>query len=103
MMLNGTPKILIADDHPIFRSGVKQILSQGMKTISIAEAPDVRETMRLVRSNEWDVVVLDIATLGKNALQVLKDAKESASPIANSHVQHGFFRSPCPESNRQWS
>lgn len=74
-MLNGTPKILIADDHPIFRSGVKQILSQGMKTMSIAEAPDAREAMRLVRSNEWDVVVLDIATLGKNALQVLKDLR----------------------------
>lgn len=74
-MLNGTPKILIADDHPIFRSGVKQILSQGLKQVSIAEAPDAREAMRLVRSNEWDVVLLDIAMLGKNGLQVLKDLR----------------------------
>lgn len=74
-MLNGTLKILIADDHPIFRSGVKQILLQGMKGISIAEAPDAREAMRLVRCNEWDVVLLDIETLGKNGLQLLKDLR----------------------------
>ena len=74
-MLNGTPKILIADDHPIFRSGVKQILLQGMKGILIAEAPDAREAMRLVRCNEWDVVLLDIETLGNNGLQLLKDLR----------------------------
>ena len=74
-MLNGTPKILIADDHPIFRSGVKQILSQGLKQVSISEAPDAREALRLVRNNEWDVVLLDIATLGKNGFQILKDLR----------------------------
>ena len=74
-MLNGPPKILIADDHPIFRSGVKQILAQGIKATCITEAPSAREAMKLVRNNEWDIVLLDISMLGKSGLQVLKDIR----------------------------
>lgn len=74
-MENLTAKILIADDHAIFRSGVKHILCEGMKDIRIAEAPNAREAMRLVRTDEWDIVLLDISILSNNGLQVLKDIR----------------------------
>lgn len=74
-MLNGPPKILIADDHPIFRSGVKQILSQGIKVSCIAEAGNAREAVRLVRTDDWDVVLLDLSMPGKSGLQILKDIR----------------------------
>ena len=74
-MLNGPPKILIADDHPIFRSGVKQILAQGIRATCITEAPSAREAMKLVRNDEWDIVLLDISMLGQSGLQVLKDIR----------------------------
>jgi two-component system invasion response regulator UvrY len=74
-MLNGPPKILIADDHPIFRSGVKQILAQGIKATCITEAPTAREAMKLVRNDEWDIVLLDISMLGRGGLQVLKEIR----------------------------
>jgi DNA-binding NarL/FixJ family response regulator len=67
-----TTKILIADDYPIFRSGVKQILSQEMKGTSIAEAPTSREVMKLVRGGDWDIVLLDASMSGAGGLQVLK-------------------------------
>ncbi len=73
-MLTGPPKVLIADQHPIFRSGVKQILSQELKGISITEAPNSSEAMKLVRKNDWDVVLLDV-TMFKGGLQALKDMR----------------------------
>jgi two-component system invasion response regulator UvrY len=74
-MENLTTRILIADDHPIFRSGVKHILCEELKHIRIAEAPNAREAMRLVRTDEWDIVLLDISMLSQNGLQVLKDIR----------------------------
>jgi DNA-binding NarL/FixJ family response regulator len=70
-----TARILIADDHPIFRSGVKHILCEEIKNIRIAEAPNAREAMRLVRTDDWDIVLLDISMLSQNGLQVLKDIR----------------------------
>jgi two-component system invasion response regulator UvrY len=65
-------KILIADDYPIFRSGVRQILSQEIRGTSISEAPNSREVMKLVRGADWDIVLLDAAMSGKGGLRVLK-------------------------------
>lgn len=74
-MFNAPPKILIADDHPIFRSGVKKILSDDIRVTRIAEAPDAKETMRMVRTDDWDIVLLDISMLDSSGLQVLKDIR----------------------------
>lgn len=73
-MLTGPPRILIADEHPIFRSGVRQILSHELKGISITEAPNASEAMKLVRKNDWDVVLLDVAMF-KGGLQALKEMR----------------------------
>ena len=74
-MQKAPPKILIADDHPIFRSGVKQILCQKLKESSIAEAPSAREAMRLVRGDDWDLVLLDVSMFAGGGLEVLKQIK----------------------------
>jgi two-component system, NarL family, invasion response regulator UvrY len=74
-MQKAPPKILIADDHPIFRSGVKQILSQKLQEISISEAPSAREAMRLVRRDDWDLLLLDISMFDGLGLEVLKQIK----------------------------
>ena len=66
---------MIADDHPIFRSGVKQILSQEIKGTCITEAPNARDVMKLVRGDEWDIVLLDATMFGQSGLQLLKDIR----------------------------
>ncbi len=74
-MQKAPPKILIADDHPIFRSGVKQILCQKLKDTSIAEAPSAREAMKLVRGDDWDLVLLDVSMCDGGGLDALKQIK----------------------------
>jgi DNA-binding NarL/FixJ family response regulator len=53
-------KVLIADDHPIVRQGLRQILS-GIPDMEVAgEAVNAQESLDQVRAGGWDVLVLDI-------------------------------------------
>ncbi len=65
-------KVLVADDHPIFRSGLKQILSDAPDIKVTGEAKDGQDVLNMVGKNHYDVVVLDISMPGKSGLEVLK-------------------------------
>jgi two-component system, NarL family, invasion response regulator UvrY len=68
-------KILIADDHAIVRRGLKQIVSEQPDMIVGGEAENAREVLEMVRSNKWNVIVLDINMPGRSGLEVLKELK----------------------------
>ena len=65
-------KILIADDHPIFRAGLKEILAKDPEVKLIGEAEDGHKALALTRKERWDVAVLDIAMPGRDGLEVLQ-------------------------------
>jgi two-component system, NarL family, invasion response regulator UvrY len=68
-------RILIADDHPIFRAGVKEILLKEKDVESIGEADTGHKVLELVRKQRWDVVLLDLTMPGKEGLQVLPELR----------------------------
>jgi two-component system, NarL family, invasion response regulator UvrY len=68
-------KILIADDHAIVRRGLKQIVSEQTDMIVGGEAENAREVLEMVRSNKWNVIVLDLNMPGRSGLEVLKELK----------------------------
>jgi len=68
-------RILIADDHPIFRAGLKEILGKEKEAKLIGEASNGNEALALVRKQRWDVVVLDITMPGKDGLEVLQELR----------------------------
>ena len=68
-------KILIADDHPIVRQGLKQILSEEPDIEVVGEAQNSQEVLELVRKQHWDIVILDITMPGRGGLDVLKELK----------------------------
>jgi DNA-binding NarL/FixJ family response regulator len=68
-------KILIADDHAIVRRGLKQIVSEQPDMIVGGEAENARDVLEMVRSNNWNVIVLDINMPGRSGLEVLKELK----------------------------
>jgi len=76
-------KVLIADDHPIVRKGLKEILVESGEAISVDEASNGQEVLDRVWKNEYDVVVLDIAMPGIGGLDVLKQLRREkyASPV----------------------
>ena len=70
-------KILIADDHPIVRKGLKEILSEHPDMKVLGEAQNSHEVLNFVRKEHWDVVVLDITMPGRDGLDVLKELKKA--------------------------
>ena len=68
-------KILIADDHPIVRQGLKQILSEEPDMTVLGEAQNSQEVLELVRKQDWDIVILDITMPGRGGIDVLKELK----------------------------
>ncbi len=68
-------KIVIADDHSLFRRGVKDLLSDGLGAVTVGECGNAHDLLDMVRHKKWDVVILDIGmpgTTGTDALVQLK-------------------------------
>lgn len=68
-------KVLIADDHQIVREGLKHILSSASDIDEISEAENAHQLLDLIRTKNWDVIVLDISMPGTSGLDVLKEIK----------------------------
>jgi DNA-binding NarL/FixJ family response regulator len=63
-------KFFIADDHPIFRSGLKFLLETSFEAIQITEFDNGISLIDYCTSNEADIVIVDIDMPGKNGLEV---------------------------------
>jgi len=66
-------RILIADDHAVFRRGLTETLGETFSRVSFGEAKTAQETLDHVRRQDWDVVILDISMPGKSGLDILDD------------------------------
>ena len=73
--MSGRLRILIVDDHPIVRQGLRQTLADAAQIGEIVEAATPQEALDLVGQREWDAVILDIGLPGRGGLDVLKDIK----------------------------
>jgi two-component system, NarL family, invasion response regulator UvrY len=68
-------KIVVADDHPIVREGLKQIIAKTPDMKVSGEAADGQELLSKIRLNPPDVILLDISMPGRSGLDVLKQIK----------------------------
>lgn len=69
-------RILIADDHPIVRTGLKQILAEESDIELIGEASNTGEVLNLLWKKECDLVLLDIGMPGRSGLEVIGEIKQ---------------------------
>ena len=67
--------ILIADDDPLIRKGLRQILMDSIAIGRIFEAENGAAAMETLRSQSIDVLILDISMPDKDGIEVLKDVK----------------------------
>ena len=65
-------KVFLADDHTLFRDGLKRILGETADIIVAGEATDGLDALEKMRQGGWDVALLDVNMPGMNGLEVLK-------------------------------
>jgi DNA-binding NarL/FixJ family response regulator len=68
-------KVLLADDHQMFREGLKQILLSDPEISEVDEAGNGQEVLSLVWKNRYDLIILDISMPGRNGLEILHEIK----------------------------
>jgi DNA-binding NarL/FixJ family response regulator len=68
-------RILTVDDHAIVRNGVKILFEGRPEIATFGEASNAKEAARLVREQDWDVVVMDITLGDRSGIEVMKDLK----------------------------
>ena len=69
-------KMLIVDDHTVVRDGVKRMFDEQPGTVAFGEASTLYEAINLVREQDWDIVVLDLALGESSGLEVLQELKK---------------------------
>ena len=69
-------KVLVVDDFPLIRRGVRELVIEGFQGAKIGEAGNFHEMLGLLRRKPWDVVVMDISMPGMNGLDALKQVKQ---------------------------
>lgn len=68
-------RVLLADDHAIVRAGLKELLADTADIAVAGEATNGQDVMARVRSEEFDVIVLDMSMPGRSGIELIKLVK----------------------------
>jgi DNA-binding NarL/FixJ family response regulator len=69
-------RVLIADDHPIVRGGLKELLVRHLEDVVCGEAENAQQALAQVQRHSWDVLILDITMPGRSGLDILSDLRQ---------------------------
>jgi DNA-binding NarL/FixJ family response regulator len=88
-------KILIADDHPLIRQGLRQIIEREADLEIVYECGDGQAALSEILSRQPDVVILDVDMPHKTGLEVLRNLGENAfagkAILLTVHNEEEFF------------
>jgi DNA-binding NarL/FixJ family response regulator len=73
--------ILIVDDHPLLRRGVRDVLEENSRFRIVGEASDGEEAMRLVSSLKPEIAIVDIDMPRLNGLEMLRSLRQLPFPV----------------------
>ena len=68
----GVKRLLIVDDHPIFRHGISQLIRQLREVTICGEAENAQSALEAMRRHTPDVFLMDISMPGKNGIELIK-------------------------------
>lgn len=75
-------RVLIADDHAIVREGLKQILADTGDIVVAGDAGSGLEAIKLARTGDFDVLLLDISMPDRGGIEVLKQVRQEFPKLA---------------------
>lgn len=74
-------RVLLVDDHPIIRSGIRMLLERAPDIVVVGETDRGDSVLSLVERLKPDVVLLDMEIHGKSGVQVASDLQEAGAPV----------------------
>ena len=75
-------RILIADDHPVFRFGLRALLESQTDMLVLAEVDSGEQAVQMVQSLKPDVVLMDVNMLGLNGIEATRKISTTTSDTA---------------------
>jgi DNA-binding NarL/FixJ family response regulator len=74
-------RIVLTDDHPVVRSGIRNLLEKVPDIVVIGEASDGAEALRLAAELAPDVLLLDMEMPGQSGVEVARQLRTDGSPV----------------------
>jgi DNA-binding NarL/FixJ family response regulator len=88
-------RVVLVDDHPIVRAGIRAELEKSPSVDVVGEANDGREALELVKTHEIDVVLMDISMRGLNGIEatarITKEFPKVRVIILSRHEGEEYF------------
>lgn len=81
---SNTIRILTADDHPIFRHGLRALLEAEPDFEVVGEAADGNEVLEMVPRLKPDILLLDLAMPNMAGMEALRELSASSTPSASA-------------------
>jgi DNA-binding NarL/FixJ family response regulator len=72
-------RVLIVDDHAIFRQGLKLLLQHDSDVSVVAEAADADQALAIATKEQPDIILLDVDLEGYDALEIVESLQAAAS------------------------
>lgn len=74
-------RVVVADDHPIVRSGIRELLERTVDIEVIGEASTGKEALKLVREMVPDILLLDMQLPDMQGIEVARELHQSGSTV----------------------
>jgi len=91
-----TVRLVIADDHPVVREGLKYLVSQNRDMALVGEADDGRSTLEICRTTAVDVLLLDVSMPGMAVVDLIRALRSAGrSPrilVLSVHPERHYAR-----------
>jgi DNA-binding NarL/FixJ family response regulator len=88
-------RIVIADDHPIYRKGLRGTIESDPKLKIVAEAEDGEQALELIQALKPEIAILDMEMPHKDGFEVIKEIQERRLPVLvvvlTMHKDERFF------------
>ena len=70
------PKVLLVDDHPIVRQGIRRLIEKEPGLLVCGEAEDAADALEIIEKERPDVIVLDLSLKSSSGFDLILDVKQ---------------------------
>jgi two-component system invasion response regulator UvrY len=74
-MASRTLQILVGDEHPVFRRGIRDLLCECFAPVDVEEVTSGLDMVLLAQRKSWDLFIMDVKMTGKSGTELLQDLR----------------------------